>query len=80
MQETYLFIKRKQSEKSKIFMDIQLPNILGLTAIPLTIQKDKNAEYSDIFDNLFDLCKNLDSNYVSYDYESVKKYLSEAEI
>ena len=80
MQETYLFIKRKQSEKAKIFMDIQLPNILGLTAIPLTIQKDKNAEYSDIFDNLFDLCKNLDSNYVSYDYESVKKYLSEAEI
>ena len=80
MQETYLFIKRKQSEKAKIFMDIQLPNIIGLTAIPLTIQKDKNAEYSDIFDNLFDLCKNLDSNYVSYDYESVKKYLSEAEI
>ena len=61
-------------------MNMNLPRILGLTAIPLTIQKEKNVSYDDVHNNLLDLCTNLDSNYISYDYESVKNYISEADI
>ena len=59
---------------------MSFPQILGLTAIPLTIGKEKNVEYSDIHDNLLDLCKNLDSNYLDYDYDSIRNYISEADI
>ena len=80
MKETYLFFKKKQAQKSKLFLDMSFPKILGLTAIPLTLGKNRNLEYSDIHNNLLDLCRNLDSNYLDFDYDSVKNHISEAEI
>lgn len=61
-----------------------MPRILGLTASPfLTLDENvnltnKNSNIKEIEENLILLCKNLHSNFLEYNSESLKKYLIEA--
>lgn len=73
MKEFYFEVKEMKRRDDKCD---ELTKILGLTASPLIdFSEQRELKREKIIFPLIQICKNLDSNFVSYDHEKVEKYV-----